>query len=82
MSWDRVAEIFNVECSLEAGREESTERSDERGESSHDQAVDLEGGILDDWCGPSKLDHQYCILTRRGLTDRRLDEVSEGCCDW
>jgi hypothetical protein len=35
VAWDRVSEIFNVECPLEAGGKESTEWSDERGKGGH-----------------------------------------------
>jgi len=59
VAWDRVSEIFNVECPLEAGCKESTEWSDERSKGGHYQTMDLEGSVLNDWCRPSKLDHQY-----------------------
>jgi hypothetical protein len=55
VSGDRVSEVLDVECALEARGKEATEWSDQRGECGHYQAVDLEGRILDCRCCSAKL---------------------------
>ena len=44
---DRVSEVLDVECALEARSEEAAEGRDERGEASKDNKVDLEGRVGD-----------------------------------
>lgn len=47
MSWNRMSKVFNVESPLETRGKESAEWSDQRGESCHHEAVDLEWSIVE-----------------------------------
>ena len=55
VSWDRVSEILNVECSLESRGKETTEWSDQGCKSRHDEGVDLEGSVVECWGGKTEL---------------------------
>lgn len=47
MSRDRVTKVLDVESSLEAGCKKAAKGSDQRGKGSHNETVDLEGGVGD-----------------------------------
>lgn len=54
MSRDRVTKVLDVESSLEAGCKKAAKGSDQRGKGSHNETVDLEGGVGDGrWGWPS-----------------------------
>lgn len=55
MSRDRVAKVLDVESSLEAGCKKAAKGSDQRGEGSHNETVDLEGGVWDGRWGVAEL---------------------------
>ena len=47
VSGNAVAEVLDIKCTLEAGREEAAERRDEGGEAGEDQEVELVRRVRD-----------------------------------
>ena len=47
MAGDRVSEVLDVECALEARSEEAAEGRNERSEASKDNKMDLKGRVGD-----------------------------------
>lgn len=47
VSWNGVAKIFDVECSLETRRKKTSKGCNQRGKGGHDEGVELEGSVLD-----------------------------------
>lgn len=55
VSRDRVTKVLDVESSLETGSKEAAKGSDQRRKGSHNETVDLEGGVGDGRRGVAEL---------------------------